>query len=762
MTNYKNIAFGFCFFLVALLLVSGVHYKNHGLFTWVTFFVLSFFGGHYLAKVTGDSFSKLITFERLAIFGSIIFLISGYNSKPSGLVRYFGTGDTAGYFWLCIGIISLVSQVKRSDKSKELTGKNKEDNIFLNKSYGAKTTNRPNDSMPEGSESEQSIKTASQRRMGDISDKAKDDKEDESSWPLWKKALDIVIDQSDNTPTAGVEIEQTDYLLEPSVVGGIPEKLNDKEGVFAGELFGKSINITTEDRALIIGPPGTGKTAFLVSQVLTWAESKRSFICLDMKPEIWGITKDALIEQGYDVYAYNPTSGGDRYNPLDDIDSPEAIGELTANLIEEQGSDNAVFFETARDLLDAVINHLKSLGGSVSLPDVREYISSFKASDSLLSDLRNSGDDMAREIASELSMVAENERLFASVIASLRTGLKFLRYPAIKQSLSTSDFSLNQFKTTNRPIALFLQFEEGKAEMLQRLTAMMVGHIMRYMIDNTDRDAVLLLLDEIGNAKGIKGLPSKLNTIRSRKLPTWLYWQSSTQMNLYSEESAEGKELIFGACDFVGVFRLNDNDTAKYISEKIGTIHRLITSQNAGYTKSTSSGSSHSSGSYEGGPSGGSSSSGSEGMNHQKTKQLQEEAVIKPHELQELPDGQMVCMYRGESWKGEATPYYKARPEYHGVKPTEFRPNKNTLNTTNHPSSPEAHNTEALNTTNRPSYKLEDLLEQCDESAPMPEELIETNDQFDIEDLFLEPKEDKELVNERKNQPEIEIDINDL
>lgn len=735
MNNFKNITFGFFCFLIALLLVSGVRYSNHDFFTWIMFFFLSSLGGYYLGNVTGDGFEKLIAFERLSIFGSLLFLIVSYNSKPSGLVRYFGTNDTIGYFWVCIGIVSLVAQIKRSDKTKEST-KNKVDNIFLDKSYGVKAKNNPINSSDDTESLDQEIKTASQRRMDNVVDKAKDDMEDQSTWPLWKKVVDVFIDLTDHTPTAGVEIEQTDYLLEHSIVGHIPDKLNNKTGVFSGNLLGKPINISTEDRALIIGPPGTGKTAFLVTQLLSWADSERSFICLDMKPEIWGITKETLIEKGYEVFAYNPTSGGgDRYNPLDDIDSPEAIGELTANLIEEQGSENAVFFETARDLLDAVINHLKSLNGSVSLPDVREYIGGFKASKSLLKDLVNSNNAMAREIASELSMVAENERLFASVIASLRTGLKFLRYPAIKQSLSTSDFSLKQFKATNRPIALFLQFEEGKSEMLQRLTAMMIGHIMRYMIDNTDRDAVLLLLDEIGNAKGIKGLPSKLNTIRSRKLPTWLYWQSSTQMNFYSEDSVEGKELIFGACDFVGVFRLNDNDTAKYISEKIGTIHRLITSQSASYTKSKSSGGSSSSGSYEGGPSASSSSSDSEGMNHQKTKQLQEEALIKPHELQELPDGKMVCMYRGDSWKGEAMPYYKVYPEYNGVKPTKLRP---CISKAISPSLKSDHNkVSILNTTTTPSAHKS---KQDDELEP----ISEVDNHFDINELFLDNDKDND------------------
>ncbi|NQY64742.1 MAG: type IV secretory system conjugative DNA transfer family protein [Alteromonadaceae bacterium] len=718
-------------------------YKENGFFSWGLFLVMSLLAGYYLSRVRGKVLKLLVPIQVLSIVISLFLVMYGLD-RPSGLAKYFYGSNQMGYVYFFVGIASLFAFVKNGLFKRLVKITHRPD--------GVSTTDRPSVGNDGGKHND----TASRRRLRDVFDKSQDDKEDQGLWPWWKKALNVFVDLSSTTPTAGVELDQTDYLLEPSIVGGIPDKLSDKKGVFSGTLLGKALNITTQDRALIIGPPGTGKTAFLVAQLLIWAESKRSFICLDMKPEIWGITKEALIKQGYDVFAYNPTSGGgDRYNPLDDIDSPEAIGELTANLIEEQGADHAVFFETARDLLDAVINHLKSLGGSVSLPEVRDYISGFKASEMLLKDLRNSDDDMAREIACELSMVAENERLFASIIASLRTGLKFLRYPAIKQSLSASDFSLKQFKAPNRPIALFLQFEEGKAEMLQRLTAMMIGHIMRYMIDNTDREDVLLLLDEIGNAKGIKGLASKLNTIRSRKLPTWLYWQSSTQMNVYSEDNAQGKELIFGACDFVGVFRLNDNETAKYISEKIGTIHRLMTSHSASYTTSSSSGSGSGSGSYEGGPSASSSSSSSHGMNNQKTKQLQEEAVIKPHELQELPDGQMVCMYRGESWKGEATPYYKARPEYNGVKPTAVRPSKkvgDVLNTTVRPSSGKLGIAKTIPETFKPvvktgpSYNRADVLDLCDKSGSMPEALIElseTGEQFDIEDLFAEPGDDK-------------------
>jgi len=508
--------------------------------------------------------------------------------------------------------------------------------------------------------------TASERRMADVGEKGLDQRTEHS---LLYKAFDLILGFN-KTPVADIHIDQTDYLLDPRTVGHIPAKLANPEGVFCGKLNAKPLHIGIEDRAVIIGPPGTGKTAFLVTQLMNWAKTKRPFVCLDIKPEIWAITRESLEREGYRVLVFNPTSDHTmRYNALADLHTAEAIGELVANLITGTNEENAVFYETARDLLDCMIGYLKERDGEVTLPDVRALLGQFETGEELLSELKGSGDELVSELASELKLIAENEKLFSSVVASLRAGLRFIRYPTVKNALSGSDFSLAEL-CSEQPVALFLQLEEGKSEMLQRLTAMMIGHIMRYLIDHTNRPPVLLMLDEIGNAKGVTGLISKLNTIRSRRLPTWMFWQSSSQMGFYSENDANGRELIFGACDFVGVFRLNDNDTAQYISDKIGTVHRLITTYSESYTQSSSS--SYSSSSDEGGP--GSSSGTTDGLNHQRSKQLQEEATIKPHELQELPDGQMVCMYRGDSWKGEATPYYKEWPEFNGVKPASVRP----------------------------------------------------------------------------------------
>jgi hypothetical protein len=38
---------------------------------------------------------------------------------------------------------------------------------------------------------------------------------------------------------------------------------------------------------------------------------------------------------------------------------------------------------------------------------------------------------------------------------------------------------------------------------------------------------------------------------------------------------------------------------------------------------------------------------------------LVQEPVIFPHELGQLADGEMVCTYRGQNWRGRGVPYFE-------------------------------------------------------------------------------------------------------
>ena len=218
---------------------------------------------------------------------------------------------------------------------------------------------------------------------------------------------------------ASVEKKRPDILTQDATKAAVHARCNHPAGVYAGELDGEPLRVSTEDRAVVIGPPGTGKTAFLVTQLLDWCESGRSFVCLDIKPEIFGIVRERLEQSGYRLLTYNPTAGtGQRYNLLADLSGPESVGELAAALVPASTGEPAVFSETARDLLDAVITHLATKG-TPTLPAVREYIGQFDDHKELIRDLKRSNDPDARELATGLGLLAKNERLLGSVFGTL-------------------------------------------------------------------------------------------------------------------------------------------------------------------------------------------------------------------------------------------------------------------------------------------------------------------------------------------------------
>jgi type IV secretory pathway TraG/TraD family ATPase VirD4 len=425
------------------------------------------------------------------------------------------------------------------------------------------------------------------------------------------------------------ELTRKTSVSSPSIFGG-------RYGNRGREFFA-----SVEDRGLVVGPPGTGKTAFLLNQILRATDQNLNFICVDIKPELHTVLAPTLLEKGYRVLRLNPAlddPSADHWNPLQDIKDETEILELCNSLLPIRDPRDAPFTESQRDWLKAAVFHVSaqdgSLPGAYSLlsgsSDPSHLLKLFEASESVVAQR------LGRRLQAGLSGQKPDPLILSGLTGVLRS-LDFLSLPGVKSAIGHSDFSLRDLGKSEKPTSLFLQFEESKLGALGPLLAFLATAVLSNLITTaTDRKPVAVFLDELGNMPPVPGLGQKLNTIRSRYMPTWMYFQTLEQIE---RQYGQGATSIFlAACNFQMFFRLNDSETRNLVSELVGKTTRLKHSV--------------------------AKSAGTGGTSRSVTTAREEINVIEPHELGELRAGEVVTLYMGTAARGSATPHYLDFPAF--------------------------------------------------------------------------------------------------
>ena len=342
-----------------------------------------------------------------------------------------------------------------------------------------------------------------------------------------------------------------------------------------------------EDRAFVLGTPGSGKTTFLLAQLIDWMQSGRSFVATDIKPEIWSVLKEnGLFERfGYSDWVINPTcADAHRFNLFAEIEDDADLNEVLSVIIPPGEGDGAVFSDNARRLLKAVLAHL---GERASLPAARDFIMEAGKVSELLEMLAASEKKSVQRIAFELKNTASNERLLASIMTAMGRAFEFMDDDRINAAIGVSDFSMRDVLMKPRQ-AVFLQFEQKYKASLATLFGGTVAYVLR-ILQSTSRERehpVFVALDEIMNAAPIPKFSESLNTMRSAKMPLGMYLQSTQGLDrLYGPGSAE---LFMGSADLRVVFRVGDNETAEYISKQLGDTEQRSYNMSQGQSQGAS------------------------------------------------------------------------------------------------------------------------------------------------------------------------------
>lgn len=405
-----------------------------------------------------------------------------------------------------------------------------------------------------------------------------------------------------------------------------------------------------EDRGLVIGMPGSGKTSLLIAQAVEWMKTGESLVLTDIKPEIFGLLKgNGVFERyGYEYHVINPTDvKSHHYNIFGEIERESDYNEILNVLIPAADGDASVFTDNARRLLKAILMHLDGIDGYTSnLADARRFMNSCDDLEELFTELKRSDNENVSMIAKDILRMSKNERLLASVQSQLSLSLQFLDVEAIRTTTSRNDFSLRKALQTKRQ-CIILQYDQLERSTTAPLFGSMVAYILRILQENSKkRSSVLLLLDEIINCAPIPKFTETLNLMRSTNVPTFLYLQSIEGLNRVYGDNAD--KLFNGACNIKIAYRLGDFETQKYFSDIVGKHEVKYIGFNDGSTQTR-------------GASGDKESNSSASTSGQSVT-VALEYIIEPTEFALFEAGKAVVIYDGRVGRLEMPMFFNDYP----------------------------------------------------------------------------------------------------
>lgn len=432
----------------------------------------------------------------------------------------------------------------------------------------------------------------------------------------------------------------------------IAEQLTDEDLAWGDDRV--NVYASVEDRGLVLGAPGSGKTSLLIAQAVEWMKTGNSFVLTDIKPEIFGILYDsgAFERYGYDFHVINPTDlNSHHYNMFSEIVKESDYNEILNVIIPAAEGDAAVFTDNARRLLKAILMHL---GDDANLNAARRFMNNCDDSDELFRKLKASENESVVDIAKDILRMSKNERLLASVQSQLALSLQFLDVAVIRETTSTSSFSMRDVLSKDRQCVV-LQYEQSEKNTTATLFGALVAHILRILQSNFEsRGPVLVLLDEIINCAPIPKFTETLNLMRSANIPTFLYLQSLEGLNRVYGDNAD--KLFNGACNLKITYRITDPTTQEYFSNLIGKTEVTYTNESSSSNESFNSApSAHT-------LSGSATTGSSKGWSESTSKQIKIENIIEPDEFGRLRTGEAVIMYEGYFARLDMPVYHRDYP----------------------------------------------------------------------------------------------------
>jgi type IV secretory pathway TraG/TraD family ATPase VirD4 len=284
-----------------------------------------------------------------------------------------------------------------------------------------------------------------------------------------------------------------------------------------------------------------------------------------------------------DPFGVNGKYPSSNYNPLSEIDiksdnARKLISAVSGSCIVPSKGENRFWEEAARAVLDGAIAHVLSRfpRGQQTLPVIADLLMGCDPEtgfadpekfDELLIDMRmnDAAGGLPKIGASTLDDLGDRAR--GSVIAELRTAMKWATDPAMRKHLSSSAFRFDNMGIHHMTVFVSLPFGHmtEQARWLRTITEVS----LRILEDRTNKKRpILYVLDELPQyGSQLKAIKEGMVTLRSANVKLWAFVQNIRQLNdCFGDDGAKN----FESGGVVQVFGVSDGETAEWVARKLG------------------------------------------------------------------------------------------------------------------------------------------------------------------------------------------------
>ncbi len=333
---------------------------------------------------------------------------------------------------------------------------------------------------------------------------------------------------------------------------------------------------------LIVGPPGSGKTSRYSLPNLVHAarcDKQRSLLVTDPKGDLYRDMAELLREQGWEIRSVNllQPRASDRYNPMDYVRSVEDAFRLANTIISNtsgtQVAGDAFWTNAERSLLACLIWYAKRClkPEHQHLAAVLHLGNTFAKNQELMEATFEAPgvDETARRLYAQVASLSDKTR--DGVFIGFAVRLQLWASPEIAALTASSDFDLRDLG--RKPTALFVIIPDHHST-YQALTSLFFDQAFQELITAADENGgrleheVRLMLEEMANIGRIPDLEKRLATIRSRGLLVEMILQTIGQLKA---GYGEAWNTITGCADTILALAANDQETAEWLSKRLGT-----------------------------------------------------------------------------------------------------------------------------------------------------------------------------------------------